>query len=92
MIFIIIGVELFLSFLAILILEKDINDYNWDRIFFLESFRALIFDFLKKLSLINLVILFLVICGSLIQYGLMDLKKWRNVLFVENRTVSVDKK
>ena len=92
MVFIIIGVELLFSFLTVLILEKDINDYNWNRRFFLESFRALIFDFLKKLLLINLVILFLVICGSLIQYGLMDLKKWRNVLFVENRIVFVGKK
>lgn len=91
MIFIIIGVELFLSFLAILTLENGINDYNWS-FSFLGSFRTLIFDFLKKLLYINLVILFLVICGSLIQYGLMDLKKWRNVLFVENRIVFVDKK
>jgi hypothetical protein len=75
MVFIIIGFELLFSFLAVLILEKDINDYNWNRRFFLENFRSLIFDFLKKLLLINLVILFLVICGSLIQYGLMDLKK-----------------
>ena len=74
MIFIITGFELLFSFLVVLILEKDINDYNWS-FSFLGSFRTLIFDFLKKLLYINLVILFLVICGSLIQYGLMDLKK-----------------
>lgn len=74
MIFIIIGIELFLSFLAILTLENGINDYNWNFSFF-ESFRTLIFDFLKKLLYINLVILFLMFCISLIQYGLLEMNK-----------------
>lgn len=75
MIFIIIGIELFLSFLAILMLENNISDYNWSRRFFLENFKTLMFDFLKKLLYINLVILFLMFCISLIQYGLLEMNK-----------------
>lgn len=75
MLYILIGIELFLSFMAILILENDVSHYNWSKRFFWENFRTLIFDFLKKLLFINLVILFLMFCISLIQHGLIEINK-----------------